>query len=246
VAFIAIPLSINSVLLWIESKNMLGVNSILSPSQWPLFDFVDIWQNLAYIYKMVSIFMSFIIIISVTNEFDYKTIRQNVIDGFDKKDFWLSKINLVLCLALIATILLVILGLTVGFSLSPVIESKYVLQNIEFVFAYFMSVCHLLLFSLMLSLLIKRAGIVIAILMFWLYILEPTLIGLSSSRLLDWPFVAELLPMQAGWNLIPTPFGKFLLMKTQDFVSLQSFAVAGLWIMFFLSASYALIAKRDL
>ncbi len=246
VAFITIPFASNSFLEWMANNKMMGQNPMFNPSQWPIFDFADLWQNLAYIYKMISIFMSFIIIISVTNEFDYKTVRQNVIDGFSKKEFWLSKISLIVCFSLLAAVLLFILGLIIGYSMFPIFEIELLFTNIEFVFAYFFQVFYLLMFAFVLSILIKRAGIVIAIMVFWIYIIEPMLSGIIASSLVDWPLLADSLPMEAGWNLVHLPFKKYIMMKTQDFISLQDVVTAGAWFVFFFLSSYMLLTKRDL
>jgi len=190
--------------------------------------------------------MSFIIIISVTNEFDYKTIRQNVIDGFSKKEFWFSKISLILGFSFIAAILLLLLGIISGYALSPVTELKYVLKNIEFVLAYFFQVFYFLMFAFVLSILIKRAGITIAIMVFWIYICEPIATGLIASDLINMKVLANSFPMEAGWNLIHVPFSKYILMKTQDYISFQDIITAGAWLVFFFWSSYALLTRRDL
>ncbi len=246
VAFITIPFASSSFLDWMANNKMMSQNPMFNPSHWPIFDFADLWQNLAYIYKMISIFMSFIIIISVTNEFDYKTVRQNVIDGFSKTEFWLSKISLIICFSVLSAVLLFILGLIIGYSMFPIFEMKLLFTNISFLFAYFFQVFYLLMFAFVLSILIKRAGIVIAIMVFWIYIIEPMLSAIIGSRLVDWPMVSESLPVEAGWNLIQFPFRKYLLMKTQDFISLQDIAIAGAWFVFFFWSSYMLLTKRDL
>ncbi|MEZ4851166.1 MAG: hypothetical protein R3B93_21640 [Bacteroidia bacterium] len=50
--------------------------SKIAPGELPLFDFVDIWQNLTcWVYKTFAIFPRFITVISVCNEFslDHQT-----------------------------------------------------------------------------------------------------------------------------------------------------------------------------
>lgn len=246
VAFITIPFASSSFLEWMATNKMMSQNPMFNPSQWPIFDFADLWQNLTYIYKMITIFMSFIIIISVTNEFDYKTVRQNVIDGLSKKEFWLSKISLIFCFSLLSAVMLFILGLVIALNFFPVFELGLLFTNIEFLFAYFFQVFYFLMFAFVLSVLIKRAGIAIAIMVFWIYIIEPLLSGIIGSGLVNWPLVAESMPMEAGWNLIHFPFKKYLMLKTQDFISLADIMTAGAWFIFYFASSYMLLTKRDL
>ena len=56
----------------------------IDPTILPLYDFPDVWQNMTYIATFFKIILAFIVIISVTNEISYRTMRQNVIDGLSK------------------------------------------------------------------------------------------------------------------------------------------------------------------
>jgi len=96
-AFVSIPVGVKLFLVYIESKGFsLDDLPGIEATDLPIFDFVDIWQNLAYLYKGISIFMAILIIINITNELDYKTFRQNVIDGMSKTEFLGSKLLLIL------------------------------------------------------------------------------------------------------------------------------------------------------
>src|SRR6188768_2181109 len=102
----------------------------------PLFDFVDIWQNLAWLATVFKWIPAFVIIISVTLEYSQKTIKQNIIDGLSKKEFLASKVALVCVISLGSALLLLLLGLFLGLLYSPVKGTFYMMQNIEFVAAY--------------------------------------------------------------------------------------------------------------
>ena len=71
-----------------QGEKLMGmeINSL------PFFDFVDIWQNLTFLYKFLSLLPAFIIVISVSNEYRYGTIKQNVIDGLSRNELLLSKL----------------------------------------------------------------------------------------------------------------------------------------------------------
>jgi len=245
-AFISIPFGGVRLLEWMTNGMAFAENIMLDPNAWPIFDHGDLWQNLSYVYKMFTVFLSFVVIISVTNEFDYKTIRQNVIDGFSKKEFWLSKISLILFFSILATAMLFVLGVILNWTYSVSFDATLLATNSEFLFAYFFQLVYFLMFCFVLSLWIKRAGVVIATMVFWVYIIEPILSALVVDRWLDMPVLAQSLPMEAGWNLIQFPFTKYLLMQTQDFIGAQDILVASGWMAFFFLVSYLLITKRDL
>lgn len=242
-SFLSIPVGTWAFLNKMDEWMMYTSVKIL-PSQLPIFDFVDLWQNLTWCYKCLTVFICFSVMISITNEFSYKTIRQNVIDGLSKKELWLSKVTLIFGLSALATLMVFILGLITGFTLSPVTGIEYILRNIEFLGAYFFQVFMFLSFCLFVGVLIKRAGFAIALFLFWTYIVEPLLAAIVNWKL--GAFISDLLPMEACWNLIRMPWNKYALIYTQDFVGMQDLTIAAVWTFLFLWGSYRLLAKRDL
>lgn len=58
---LAIPIASNFFLDYITEQGAEFAG--ISANQIPLYDFVDIWQNLTFVYKMFSIFLGFIVVI---------------------------------------------------------------------------------------------------------------------------------------------------------------------------------------
>jgi hypothetical protein len=98
---------------------------------------------------------------------------------------------------------------------------------------------------MLLSLLLKRAGIVIAILLFWMFIAEPIAASLFTFAL-ELPVLAESLPMEGIWNLVPRPIEKYFLNETRYWISTRSVVIAAVQLAFYLSMIYLLLTKRDL
>lgn len=246
VAFLAIPFGTMGLLDYLdETAGVISQDFPILPSQLPIFDFVDIWQNLAYVYKCITIFLSFIIIISVTNDLDYSVARQNVIDGLSKKQYLLSKIYFILVVSAVATVALLVLGLIAGYSLSPVTGFEYVVRNIEFVGAYFLQVFSFLMFCFVVALLIKRAGFAIALILFWVYIIEPIASSIVTYQF-KLPLLGNMFPVEASWNFIHVPIPKYLLQPVQDFISFQDMAIGLGYIGVYLLVSWLLITRRDM
>ena len=99
----------------------------------PIFDFVDIWQNLAWPATVFKWIPAFVVIISVTLEYSQKTIKQNIIDGLSKREFLLSKLALVTIISLGSALLLFLLGLFLGLLYSPVKDFASIVENLEFI-----------------------------------------------------------------------------------------------------------------
>ncbi len=245
-AFISLPIGFKLLLIFIESKGFsLDQLPGLEATDLPIFDFVDIWQNFAYAYKGLTIFMAFLVIINITNELDYKTFRQNVIDGMSKTEFLLSKLYLIIGMATIATLLVFGFGLVIGFISSPVTDFNSIVKHINFLGAYWLHIILFLTFSVLLSLLIKRAGLVIAILLFWMIIAEPILSSILTYGF-DLNFLANILPLETIWGLIPRPIEKYGLSSTDFWVTSKSVTIALVELALYLGSIWLLIVKRDI
>ena len=245
VAFISIPFGAKIFLYFLETKNVSLEELGILPSQLPIFDFNDIWQNLAYIYKCISILLSFIVVISVTNDLDYKTFRQNIIDGLSRKEWLLSKLYLILVLATVSTVLVFVLGMIAGLLFSAEKDFSSITAHIEFVGAYWIHVVLFLNLCMLVSLIIRRAGITIAALIFWIYIFE--FIGTAAiMHAANLPLLSNSFPFEASWNMIHRPIEKYFLSPNQDFVSMQDIIIGFAWLAFSMFMSWRIAQRRDL
>jgi len=79
-------------------------------------DFETTWYFTAYIASWFSLFiLSFILIFHITNEYTYKTVRQNIIDGYSRLDFFKSKLYMLFTIAIIATVYVALVGFAAGY-----------------------------------------------------------------------------------------------------------------------------------
>jgi len=225
-----------------------------NPTLIPLYDFPDIWQNLTYVASFFKIFPAFLVIITVSNEFNYRIIRQNIIDGLSKKEWLLSKILFLQALALTATLLLFLIGLITGLIYAHPDSMPYLFSSLTFLFAYFLDVFIYLLLALLLTLLIRRAGLVIVGLFMYTFMIEPLVAQLLYypelvyyPKLPAWSkFIAPLLPIEAIHNLIHIPFPRYFFWEIQDYVSLKEAVIALVWMLFYIGASYWILMRKDL
>ena len=94
-------------LVWLESQGADFKN--IKPTMLPIYDFYDIWHNFTYMASIVKVIPAFIFLIMVTNEYSFKTLRQNIIDGMTRKEFLYSKILLAITYSL-ASVLYIFLA----------------------------------------------------------------------------------------------------------------------------------------
>lgn len=173
-------------------QQFISTSNLLASSM----TFPAVWGNLAYIYSWFAIFLCVYIIISISNEYTYKTNRQHVIDGMDRLEFLHAKGLLILCFSLAATLLYMVTALLFGFlsgDTNAVDQSEKTLYVFLFTLNY-------LSFSAVLAFMVKRSGLSIILLLAY-FLVESILSGLINWKFDT--FAGNLLPLQCSDELLP-------------------------------------------
>ncbi len=242
--FVLCGFSIKSLLDWfLEKQKNDDVLKHFVETGLPLFDFVDIWQNLAWLATIFKWIPAFVIIISVTLEYSQKTIKQNIIDGLSKREFLASKVALVGVISIGSAVLLFLLGLFLGLLYSPVKGLPYITEHIEFVAAYGLEVFVFLCMALFAAFLIQKSGVTIILFLLYTACIEPI-----STAILHYHFEWEVwyFPVEAINLIIRVPFQKYALSFVHDTIEIRDVLVASAWAIIFIGLSYLLLKKRDL
>ncbi len=244
ICFLLAGLSIKSLLDWIMEKeaNDEVIKHFLKTGL-PIFDFVDIWQNLAWLATIFKWIPAFVIIISVTLEYSQKTIKQNIIDGLSRKEFLFSKLALVILISIGSAVLLFLLGLFLGLLYSPVKEIDYILENLAFVAGYGVEVFVFLCMAMFFAFWIQKSGVTIILFLLYTACIEPIF-----TAIMHFQFKWEVwyFPVEAINRIIRVPFQKYALSFVQDKILIQDLFVALGWAAIFILLSYWLLTRRDL
>ncbi len=240
ILIISIPITVIEFLKWLKVKG--AEFDGFDPMKIPVLHFTDIWQNVTYVYTFLKIFLAIVVIISVSNEFSYKTIRQNVIDGFSRVDFLKSKLATILLLSVGSTILVFFTCLITGLIYTPNLDRVNIFEGSQFVFAYFLDLLAYLIFAFFLTILFKRSALTVFMLLLYRPI-EATIIGLLPDNL---DFLGDYLPMQALSLLIEVPFPRYWFQEIQDYVAFDAVAVVLVYIVLFITAIYYRLKTSDL
>lgn len=228
-------------LKWLASKGA-EFGTSLNISRIPLYHFPDVWQNLIFISGFFKIVLAIMVVISITNEFTYRTIRQNIIDGLSRWEFLLSKILTNVLLSLTSVAMVFVIGLVTGSIYSPEINLQYVLTDLEFFPAYFLEVFAFASYALMLGIIIQRSGLTIIVLMLSHMIEAIIKVNIPDQA----EFLKSFFPMESITNLIAMPFARYAFQEIQDYVSISSIAIALTWTFFFNYFSYLKLKKSDI
>ncbi len=216
-------------------KDLAGMNNI------PIYQFPDIWHNITYVAGFLKFILAIYMIISITNEIAFDTLRQNIMNGLSRVDFILSKLILVFLLSVGSTLFVFVTGFILGATNTPDMVLHDVIKYSGFIPAYFLQLSAYLIFALLIGLLIKRTGLAFGLFFLYSLVIEPV-VGL---RIQD-EVIKGFLPMKSIGNLIHMPFGKYLLREIQDYVAFREILIVIAFIAIFTGLIYLLLKKRDL
>jgi len=212
----------------------------------PLYHFPDVWQNLIYVAGFFKFVLGVMVIISVTNEFAYRTVRQNVIDGLSRLEFIKSKVMTNAVLAGLSTVLLFLIALIAGMIYSPEIHFTELIDDIEFFPAYFLQVFGYLSFALLISVFINRAGLTIIVLMLAraleLFIMHKVV---HVNDIMDGMF-AILFPLESLEALITLPFQRYVFLEVLDHPLITTILMSTVWTFLFNYFAYLRLKKSDI
>ena len=165
------------------------------------FTFPDVWQTVAFISSLFVFLPSVVVIMFITNEYTYKTHRQNIIDGWSRRDFMTSKMIDVVIICLLATILYVITAFVIGIINSASATGNF-WEGTKYIGLFFLLVFSQLSIAMLIALLVRKAFIALGIFLFYYFPLEPILVQLGKR----WANGAgEFLPLEISDRLIPFP-----------------------------------------
>ncbi len=224
-----------------------------------IFNFPYIWHFNTWVADILTFFLAIIVVSMITNEYNFRTVKQNLIDGMTKKEFVLSKFYFLVVLSLLATLFVFIMSLILGLSYSDFTSSGLIFKQLYFLIAFFLKLLGVFSFILFLGFLFKRSAIAISFFFIWM-IIEWILYGILRWVLFNKEIASQIkqfFPYSAIRNLLPEPItrlnaakniGKQIGEDIGEFegIPVYYFYIVVIWIGIFLYFSHKLLQKRDL
>jgi ABC-2 type transport system permease protein len=208
----------------------------------PLYHFPDVWLNLIWFSGWLKIVLAIMVVISVTNEYSYRTLRQNIIDGMSRWQFLLSKILTNVLLSLMSVVMIFLIGLVTGLIYSPSMAYRNILTDVEFFPAYFLEIFFFLSYALMISVLIQRSGLTIIVLL----LSQMIELIITSNVDNNFPEAVAYFPMKSVWNLIECPYPRYAFQEIKDYLDFKTVSIVLVWTILFNYFSYLRLKKSDI
>jgi ABC-2 type transport system permease protein len=209
------------------------------------FDFPNVWQTVAYISSFLLFFPGLLIVTSVSNEFSFKTHRQNIIDGWSRTQFINVKIFLVFIIALVSSLLVFFAAILFG-TLSG---STIAFEKIEFIGYFFVQCLSYGMVALLLSVLIRRSGLAIGIFFLYSYVIENMLGGIINftfNKIKGMHGPGDYLPLNTTDNLIPFPFLRSIIKFSNEPSVYILLGLSAVYLMIYYFISYKKFTTADL
>ncbi len=165
------------------------------------FTFPDVWQTVAFVSSLFVFLPAIIVIMFITNEYSYKTNRQNIIDGWSRSDFMLGKLLNVGIISLMITVLYAATALMIGV-LNAGPENVFTLKGTKYIGLFFLQQFSQLSIAFLIALLVRKAFIALGVFLFYYFPLEPMLIQLAKRYDLGF---REYFPLEISDRLVPYP-----------------------------------------
>ena len=224
-----------------------------------IFNFPYIWHFNTFFAALLKIFLAIIIVSMMSNEYTYKTIKQNLIDGLSKKEFIASKFLTVVLFSLVSTGFVFVTSLILGSIYSDYTEIGIVFSDLRFLVAYFIKLLGFFSFCLFIGILVKRSAFALGFLILW-QMFEGFTRGMIRWKLFDGDTTDAIMgffPLNAMFNVLKEPFTRLSAVQSVanqigeeialDYgTTLLDMVIVIAWTAIFIWGSYAILKKRDL
>ncbi|MBL7702915.1 MAG: ABC transporter permease [Ferruginibacter sp.] len=202
------------------------------------YDFDTTWQSTSYATGFILLLPALLLLMLFTNEYTFKTHRQNIIDGLSRQQFISVKIMMALIFAVAATLLVLISASIFGLASG----TAFSLKGIKFTGYFFLKALSYNLIAILFSVLVKRTGFAIGV--FFIYmgfenivsqLLNVLSIKLKRENNIDLGNVGDYLPMNAADGLLEFPDNPIKTMSQSIMPSDYT------WIVFALALAYLIL-----
>lgn len=211
IIFFSIGVLLTNYIVYSVNKNIIdnisestgGIVGKFNP-----YDFTNTWQTTSYATGFLLILPAMLLIILITNEYSFRTSRQNIIDGWSRSEFISVKLMLALLIAIFSTFLVFLTAIIFGlFS-----GSSFSLTGIENVGFFFLKALSYNIIAVFMSVLLKKTGLVIGLYFIYLgaeniisQLLDVWSMKLKADGVGDFGSMGDYLPMNAADGLLRFP-----------------------------------------
>lgn len=230
-------------------NTFMGPMLAMSGGEWNPFTFPDVWSFVTYSSSYFNVLMGVIIVIVMTNEYNFKTLKQNVIDGMSLRQVIGGKFLVVFILSTVVTLYTFIMGMIYGLINSE--SGTEMWEGFSAIPVYYLQTLCYFSFAFFFATIVKRTAL--AIIFFIVSFIVETIIGgmLAIAKL---EVIYAFFPLNSFSKLTPFPILKEMVKAAQErsgnvpfmLDSWVNILVCLFYMTFFFLISLWVIKRRDL
>jgi ABC-2 type transport system permease protein len=165
----------------------------------PPYAFPTVWQATASVSSFLLFIPGLILIISITNEYSFKTHRQNIIDGWTRQQFITTKIMIAALLSLLSTVVVAITAAIFGLMQG---EASFSFEGFSYIGFFLLQSMSYIMVALLMGVLFKRGGLAIGVFFAYSLVLEQIIVLLLNKYA---NYTGRFLPLETTDMLVPFP-----------------------------------------
>ena len=173
----------------------------------PPYSYPTVWQAVAHVSSWLLFIPGLIMILTVTNEYSFKTHRQNVIDGWTRQQFTTSKILLAAVFALVSTVVVVITAVIFGFMSG---DAAFSFEGFSYIGYYLLQAMSYIMVAMLMAVIFKRGALAIGVFFAYSMVLEQIIVLILNKYA---NYAGRYLPLETTDVMVPFPHIQQLMNK---------------------------------
>lgn len=170
-----------------------------------LFIFPTVWPYLAFLGNWVVFFLFGLLgVLLITSEYNFKTLRQNIITGLSRSQYFWAKVVFFIFLSMGVTAYYFICGLVIGFLHTDVVITSKVFQYSDYFLRFFLMTMGYLSLGMLFGVLIRKTGLAIILYFGYIMFVEVAFRWLVHFQLYKHPSM-HFYPAKAISDIAPFP-----------------------------------------
>ncbi len=222
------------------------------PSNKVFYEFPTVWDYQGYVGNWLVFFLlGFMILHMFTSEVSYRTMRQNIITGYTKKEYFISKLIVIFALAIIATVLYTVSSTIIGMIHTPGFDMDLVMDTNWAPARFFLMSLGYMSFAFLIANIFRKGGLSMFMYFTYSLMLEPIIKGIhlylvKNSSINYWPLntIEDLMAfplLRASQSFINSDYN-FDMVHTHTI----AFGMSLVYTVLFLILSWKIFSKSDI
>ena len=164
------------------------------------YAFPTVWQSAAHVSSWLLFIPGLIMILMITNEYSFKTHRQNIIDGWTRQQFITGKILIASLFAVLSAILVALTAMIFGFMQG---DAEFSFEGFSYIGYFLLQAMSYIMVALLMGVLFKRGGLAIGVFFAYTLILEQIIVMILNRYA---NYIGRYMPLETTDMQVPFPY----------------------------------------